>query len=624
MTRKNWERKIIRFVKNDDKKVIFLINLKDNPNKISNYIKEYLGHKSSAYLLVFFNSEIPSQFANTNLNIKTSEDYLSKEDYEKIDKYVFEDISKSWYLYGGITDYHSISLGMIFEYDFQKYLTPRLKNLEIIQKIIAKENIEKIIVIEDTDELKEVARLYSDMVNIPILEISFKKRALPISLSLKVKSKLATLFSMLLDYIAFRRIAKLKDNKDLILIDAKLYRFLQNMDNEISFLQCPLEKGIGIRLYLIKKGFAYLPLYFIENRRYLNDWIGYKKRWSNLYFKKDFRDLFKYNGILLWEIVCKQLSNFFLESIPRIISNINMLVELGKREKIKLIILRNDVKELERTIILGLRLTKIPSLVIQHGILAESNGHNVLLADKFAAWGKASVDWYAKFNNPSEKFEVTGNPYFDMLKDWRPQLSRQEIFRRLNLDKNKGIILLATQQINKFSSFWTDDLFWVMVEKVLKVLKYFPDKQLIIKVDPYEDMAHYRDRILLSSSNNSIAIRNIDISTLLYLSELVITQDSTVGLEGIIFDKPLITINLTKREDRVPYAKKQAAIGVYKEEDLTKAIQMVLFDPAVILQLKLGRKKFLEEYVYRMDGRTTERIANIFRYYVKNEKESSI
>jgi len=615
----DWKQKIIEFVTEDNKKIIFLINLRDNLDKMADFLEGFSQLVTSPHLIVFFSLEIPKQFAQTKLIVRTSENYLSKEDYESIDNYIFEGLSKSWYLYKNITDYRGISLGKMFEYDFQKYLTPRVKNLEIIRKVIDKENIQKMIIVEDVGELGEISRLYANIANIPILIISIKKsRGLLFNLTLKVRSRLSTLFSSFLDYVAFKRVIKLKDSKGLILVDAKLYRFLQNMDRKIPFVQCPLEKGTGIRLNLIKKGFIYSPLYFTKNRRYLKDWNVYKKIWESLNSEKDFKDIFKYKGISLWEIIQGQLSAFFLESAPRIISNINMLGEIAERKKIKIAVLRNDVKELERTVILGLRLAKVPSLVVQHGILAESNGHNVLLADKFAAWGEASVDWYGKFGNSLEKFEVTGNPRFDTLANWRPKLSRQELCRQLNLDVNKGIILFATQQINKFSSFWTDDLFWVMADKLLTAMRKFPDKQLIIKVDPYEDVGPYRNRIKENSHNNAIAVKDVDIYTLIFLSELVITLDSTVGIEAMIFDKPLVTVNLTKRCDRVPYAEKEAAIGVYEEESLLPAIEKALTDQEAISRLKICRNRFLKEYAYEIDGKADVRLSNFIKHYIEN------
>lgn len=570
-------------------------------------------------IIVFFNFEIPKQFTQPNLKVKTSEGYLSKEDFEEIDKYVFEGLSKSWYVYKNITDYHSIPLGQIFEYDFQKYLIPRIKNLEIIRRIIEKENAQQIVVIEDTSELIEVARLYGKAFNMPVLEISFNNdKKLSFKIRSALKSKLSVLLNDFLDLFIFKKIAKLKNVRSLILIDARLSKYFTYKEDSFFFMPCLLEKGLDIRLDLIRKGFLYLSLSFTKDRHRSKDWAIFQEKWNELSSDKGFKSVFMYKGISIWEIVHKKLSNFFTENIPRIIGNINMLEAVHKRGNIKIAVLRNDVKEFERTIILSSHLTKVPSLVIQHGILAETNGHNILLADKYAAWGRAAVDWYKRFGNAPEKFEITGNPHFDIFANWKPQLSKAALCKRFNLDEDKGIILFATQQVNKFSSFWTDDLFWVMADKLLTVMQQFPDKQLIIKVDPYEDIEPYRDRIIGGSYNNVVAVKDIDIYTLISFSEVIITLDSTVGLEAMIFDKPLITVNLTKRRDRVPYAEKGAAVGVYEEESLPLAIKKTLIDHETISQLKIGRNRFFEEYVYGMDGKASERISRFIKHYIEN------
>lgn len=600
-----------------DKKSVVLINLRNRTDKISAFLKEFF--KNKPHQIVFFGRAMPHQFANATLNIRTSEDYLAKEDYEAIDNYVFEGLSKSWHLYREIADYRGIPLGKMYEYDFQKFLTPRVKNLEVIRKAVDKENIQQIIAIEDTGELGRVAKLYANYIGKPMLVISFSQnRRLIFKICSSIKSAISSALGGMLDNIALKRNKKIKDGEGLILIDAKLLNTLKSDQDEKSYLRCLLEEGIGVRVNIIMRGGSYLPLYLRKTKRYSKDCISYKKRWKDLCSEKDFKDIFKYKGISIWEIVYGRLSAFFLEVIPRIIKNINTLDTALSEKKIKIAVLRNDVKELERTVIFGLRIAKVPSLVIQHGILAETNGHNFLLADKFAAWGRASVDWYRRFGNSPEKFEITGNPCFDALANRTARLSKQALCRQVNLDENKGIILFATQQVNKFSSFWTDDLFWVMADRLLKIMPQFPDKQLIIKADPYETLSPYRNRIFASSYNNVTAVKDIDIYTLIFLSDLIITLDSTVGLESMVFDKPLITVNLTKRKDRVPYAEEGAAIGVYKEEDLPLAINKTLTDKETISQLKIGRSSFLEEYAYGIDGKSKERIANLLKHYVEN------
>jgi hypothetical protein len=81
----------------------------------------------------------------------------------------------------------------------------------------------------------------------------------------------------------------------------------------------------------------------------------------------------------------------------------------------------------------------------------------------------------------------------------------------------------------------------------------------------------------------------------------------------MLFDKPLITFNLTTREDRVPYAQKGAAVAVYKDDALGDAIERVLNDKNLTLQLKEGRKKFIFEYAHNTEEKARERLLEIVR-----------
>lgn len=615
----SWQGKIGRFIKKDDKRVAFFIHLRDKQEKVNDFLRELLQSSPTLHLAVFFNMKVPTKIAQANLNTKTSEDYLSADDCEAIDIYIFNNLSRAWYIYKNVTEYRGIHLGQIFEYEFQKYLTPLIKNLKAVREIVVRENIQKVITIEDTGELNRAVRIVADTCKISTLEISFtQSKGLFFQLYPKIKSILSDFLSEALDDLTFSRILKDKDEQKMVLIDSRLGKYFERQNRKIRCLLSPLEKGTNLRINLVRRGLVYFALCLKEKDSCRRSWGEYRRKWLALSKEEDFKKIFTYQNISIWKLVNQRLSTFFSESLPRIITNIDRLETLLKARKIRLAVLRNDVRELEKTIILTLRLAKIPSLVIQHGILAECNGHNILLADKFAAWGNASVDWYVKFNNPRERFIITGNPRFDILTDWRPKFSKKQLCQRLNLDEDKGIILLVPQQINKFSSFWTDDLFLTMTDKILSAMEQFPDKQLIIKVDPYEELAGYKQRLAKNSHKNCAVVKDIDIYTLIFLSELIVTMDSTVGLEAMVFDKPLIVVNLTKRKDRVPYAEKEAAVGIYQDANLASAIKKALTDEKTILQLNNGRKRFIKEYAYVVDGKAGERIAQLIQDYLNN------
>ena len=110
---------------------------------------------------------------------------------------------------------------------------------------------------------------------------------------------------------------------------------------------------------------------------------------------------------------------------------------------------------------------------------------------------------------------------------------------------------------------------------------------------------------------NSIVVRDINMYTLIYYSDLLITLDSTAALEAFLFKKPVITFNLTKRKDRVPYAQEGAALRAVRIQDLPMMIHVALHDVETQKKLKEAQDRFLYRYAYQLDGKAQERILKL-------------
>jgi hypothetical protein len=84
----------------------------------------------------------------------------------------------------------------------------------------------------------------------------------------------------------------------------------------------------------------------------------------------------------------------------------------------------------------------------------------------------------------------------------------------------------------------------------------------------------------------------------------------------MILDKSVITINFTGLKDPIPFAESGAALGVYREKDLTATIKQGLYDDSLKERLRRDRDKFVYEQTYLKDGKATERIANLIEQMV--------
>lgn len=159
------------------------------------------------------------------------------------------------------------------------------------------------------------------------------------------------------------------------------------------------------------------------------------------------------------------------------------------------------------------------------------------------------------------------------------------------------------------------------MEAVVNAVSEFPEKQLAIKLHPSEKIAEYQQMLAgIENGNKAVLCQDIDLYGLLRECDLLMTVHSTVALEAMILDKPVITINLTGKPDVMPYAKSGAALGVYQQAELAPAIRKALYDPEVKRELEQKRESFVAEHAYKVDGQSSKRVAELIVRLIKESK----
>ncbi len=262
----------------------------------------------------------------------------------------------------------------------------------------------------------------------------------------------------------------------------------------------------------------------------------------------------------------------------------------------------NPIHFLKKVIDILIKLTyPVPSYV---------EGLNIAVMSPFAK------DAYIKMVVPHEKVFVTGQPRFDMIR--QKKFNRDQLMAELGILENKGIVILATQPL--VGSIKQKEDRKKFITTVCSAMRKFPNERLVIKLHPNEHMKTYQKILFNIGEDKAIICQNIDIYELLHACDLLMTVHSTVALEAMIFDKPVITINLTGKPDFFPYAESGAAIGVYKKEDLVSAISKALRDPHVKENLEKNRKKFIYRHIYKLDGQASKRVANLIIRLIEESK----
>ena len=131
---------------------------------------------------------------------------------------------------------------------------------------------------------------------------------------------------------------------------------------------------------------------------------------------------------------------------------------------------------------------------------------------------------------------------------------------------------------------------------------------LIIKTHPREDIDDINDIkwIIKNYKLKTILNPNRDLVKLILISDIVISQFSTVLIESSYLDKPSISLQPgLKKEDFLITNKLGITVPVYKKEGIIKILKKVLYDKNYINKMAKKRKSF------KIEGKSTDRVVNL-------------
>lgn len=216
---------------------------------------------------------------------------------------------------------------------------------------------------------------------------------------------------------------------------------------------------------------------------------------------------------------------------------------------------------------------------------------SVCLVDLFASW---ESEWIGKSGyadrvcvlaeavrkklvdggrTPSE-IVVTGNPAFDRLADECLE-KKAKAFRQEKGLEGKKVILWASQpepKAHPSSGAPGDPGLPRKIDAALfEALRSHPDWHLIIRLHPSENAAFdtLPERVSLSGKLD-------DLPTVLKASDAVVTMTSTVGLEGVLLGKPLVTVDMSVGTSLMNYSGMGLSIGVKSFTELEGALASAL------------------------------------------------
>ena len=269
-------------------------------------------------------------------------------------------------------------------------------------------------------------------------------------------------------------------------------------------------------------------------------------------------------------------------------------------------ILRNAVRHCRG---LGIR-----TLIVQHGTPNRDSLHAFapFEADCFAAWGDFTKDFLVKNGVEPERIVVTGGPIFDQTALLKPD--RSQIYTELGIGPEVNKTIVFTMQGQGVGSSPTAEEIEAGIVETMKAASQYQDVLLLFQARPGQRVEDIQNIGSKAGCSGARAIRYHDTEALIAASDGVITFFSTTAIDALILGKPLLLINLSDDRDFLPFVPIGAAFGAYTEGEIGPAFRRLIECPD---ELRAGRERAVPYMVYKVDGKSLERVLNLVRSMLK-------
>jgi hypothetical protein len=243
----------------------------------------------------------------------------------------------------------------------------------------------------------------------------------------------------------------------------------------------------------------------------------------------------------------------------------------------------------------------IPTLTLQHGTMVGEAGTVPVISHRIAAWGKASARWLRDRGVPAGKIVVTGAPRLDAIVN-DPRRSREALAEDLGVDPTKRWVVLATNPI----PFAHNAAQLTIAREGVRA--WGEPAILLVKLHPSEHTESYRSVIGQDPAVALVPHGRVDLYDLLDAAAAVLTFHSTVGLEAMMLDRPVVSLEAFGEQNPLPYARAGAAAAARCPEELARALSGDIPPGANASKRRELRDRFVRDNMLAVDGKSAERV----------------
>lgn len=550
----------------------------------------------------------------------------------------FEDVSYWWFIDFWLF-YHEMHTGTIKDV---------LTNIEIVSRIIAKEDPKLISFVDEDDDCGHIISLVAQHKNIPIqkrrtsgfrrgqasmmnrvpflveqlkdVKLRFrhmKSRVLLPKPTPKEKVVLSTFTSLWQERVD--PITKQVKKSDIMI--SAIQDSIQKEGIKSISIDIDYTKSLGLRSMLERKNLGRPFAYYVDSAsRKAQKKAAHRFRRTYSMIQEQLELSLTYNGISLWPIIGKKFEFAITKRIPEAYMFVMTWKKILKVEHATSVLALDETGLYGRSIVVAAKQLGIRVISMQHGLVGEGSFEYTHLTSEVTGdwksphcpipdittiYGVETKEFLMRRGRyPKKSLRVTGQPRYDELVLAAKRFSKPAIKKQLGIPFNSKIIMLATQPIPGNM---------LLVTEVAKAVAKMKNVTLLIKLHPREE-TEKQCVAIAKSIGTQVKVMKDSLYECLAIADVLITKNSAVALEAMLLNKPVVTVNLTGLPDIVDYEKTEATIQVNKADSLAPIIKTLLdgtLDESHKRKLNRARDAFVLRYTYRADGKATFRVRDV-------------
>ncbi len=254
----------------------------------------------------------------------------------------------------------------------------------------------------------------------------------------------------------------------------------------------------------------------------------------------------------------------------------------------------------------------LKSFCIMHGSVTGEPLDTFHQVDCFFLYGKAAMDDLVKNGMPSERLKISGAPYLeDFLFNKTGEIDIV-LKKKLGLTSTRPYILITNSGPGHSTSH---EHYAKILDVIFEVASRFDDIQWVIKLHRKDNLNNFQDVLKKYPKHVIKIISSYDkdypesIFTWLQGATCILTGASTVAIEAMALDIPVVTLDLMNEFKKVDFIEQHATIHVTNSSELQTAVHNLILHKDTYDSILQQAKNYSKNYFFKGEIKSSELIA---------------